>query len=70
MSETTQDSAQQSPDNRPEWKCRCPCHKAPLAVVHTVPCCEPCPHCGEAVARGMLNFHLKDCKKYRTQKRG
>ncbi len=33
-------------------------------VVPPIPCCVPCPNCGKFVARGKLNTHLKDCKKY------
>jgi len=49
---------------RHAWQCNCPCHKAPLSVVHPVPCCEPCPFCGKTVARGQLALHLDDCKRY------
>jgi|GEM_PF-1258408 len=46
---------------KPAWECDCPCHKAPLSLVHPIPCCSPCPHCGKAVANGMLAVHLKEC---------
>ena len=39
-------------------ECKCPCHKAPLAVMHPVPCCEPCPVCGGRVPPAHLLAHL------------
>ena len=39
-------------------KCRCPCHRSPIAVRHAVPCCEPCPVCGQRVTPSALAQHL------------
>jgi hypothetical protein len=55
-------------DNRKDWKCKCPCHKLFHLVVHPVPCCVPCPYCAKFVARGKLEMHLSECKKYSENK--
>jgi len=34
--------------------CDCLCHRAPLAVLHPVPCCVACPVCGRGVASARL----------------
>lgn len=38
--------------------CECVCHRNPL-VVHVMPCCKPCPVCGQRFARG-LREHLRE----------
>lgn len=44
-------------DPRPE-ECRCPCHRAPLAVIHVAPCCQVCPRCGRRITSSKLGEHL------------
>jgi hypothetical protein len=39
-------------------RCDCPCHKAPLTTIHAVPCCTPCPICGERIASARLTSHV------------
>jgi hypothetical protein len=40
--------------------CDCPCHRAPLATIHAVPCCTPCPICGKRIASARLTSHVAD----------
>lgn len=42
--------------------CRCPCHKAGGVVVHTAPCCLPCPRCGQMIVSARLGKHLVECR--------
>jgi hypothetical protein len=37
--------------------CDCPCHRG-ARLVHAVPCCRPCAHCGRRVPTGSLAAHL------------
>ena len=46
------------PTPPPGDACDCLCHRAPLAVLHPVPCCVSCPTCGKKVASARLTAHV------------
>lgn len=41
-------------------ECRCDCHTHPMAVMHCVPCCEPCSFCGKRISAG-AERHARSC---------
>src|SRR6478735_5192290 len=46
------------PTPPPGDACDCICHRAPLAVLHSAPCCVSCPSCGRRVASARLTPHI------------
>jgi hypothetical protein len=46
------------PTPPPGDACDCPCHSAPLSVLHPVPCCVSCPVCGKQVVSARLTPHV------------
>ena len=46
------------PTPPPGDACDCPCHLAPIAVLHRAPCCVPCPICNRDIAAARLTAHI------------
>ena len=40
--------------------CDCACHSVP-GVVHCVPCCKSCPHCGADIKTHAFDSHVACC---------
>ncbi len=46
--------------------CDCECHTDP-SVVHIMPCCEKCPHCGGNIVIAFYDEHVAKCTRKPTQ---
>ena len=43
-------------------QCYCGCHNTEVKLEHTVPCCFPCPVCGQKIATVSYGSHVEVCK--------
>lgn len=41
--------------------CKCPCHNSKYRVMHVIPCCVTCQHCGQHIVSHLCMQHQKTC---------
>ena len=46
--------------------CDCDCHRHE-GVMHCMPCCYPCPHCGRGIKTGLHKMHIESCEQERKE---
>jgi hypothetical protein len=49
-------------------ECHCPCHGAGRIVVHTMACCQTCPHCHRRIVHAAFWQHVRECSRRRVHR--